>query len=194
VSDLSTSEWPHWDALTPTFKSSFSSINEGIYEAAREIWPNALRLAQHHGLDTSDALDVFLKVVESVSKSIERRESEEIKSLPNYLFRSYQRAIWKSLKEEKHHESLESISEELTSVVNVGDMMERTILLGEIVARMDNQTHQVFELLILGFSFEEIGQKLSTSPNAIRARFSRELRRLASEIKAEEESALQKSQ
>ena len=194
MSDLSTSEWPNWDALTPTFKSSFSSINERVYEAAREIWPKALHFAQRHRLDTSDALDVFLKVIESVSKSIERRESEEIKSLPNYLFRSYRHAIWKTLKEEKHHESLESINEELTSVINVSDMMEKTILLGEIVARMDNQTHKVFELLILGFSFKEIGQKLSTSPNAIRARFSRELRRLAREIKAEEESTLQKSQ
>ena len=194
MSDLSTSEWPHWDALTPTFKNSFSSINEGVYEAAREIWPNALQLAQHHGLDTSDALDTLLKVIESVSKIVERHKSEEIKSLSNYLFRSYQRAIWKTLKEEKHHESLESINEELTSVINVSDMMERTILLGEIVARMDKQIHQVFEFLILGFSFEEIGQKLSTSPNAIRARFSRELQRLAREIKAEEESALQKPQ
>src|SRR5215470_1476268 len=110
VSDLSTSEWPHWDALTPTFKSSFSSINEEAYEAAREIWPNAVHFAQHQGLDASDALEPFLKVVASVSRIIEQHEPQEIKSLPSYLFRSYQRAIWRRLKEEKKHESLDSVN------------------------------------------------------------------------------------
>jgi RNA polymerase sigma factor (sigma-70 family) len=186
VSDLSTSEWPHWDALTPTFKNSFSSINAEAYEAARQVWPNALHFAQHHGLDASDALEPFLKVVESVSKAIERHDSEEIKSLPNYLFRSYQRAIWRKLKEEKQHESLDFVNNDIASIADVSDAMERTILLGEIVARMDKQNHQVFELLILGYSFEEIGRKLNISPNVIRARFSRELRRLAKEVNAEE--------
>ena len=160
------------------FQKSFPALTEDVYNAAGEIWPDALKVARHEGLDDSEARAVLFKAIARVSN----REGEEIRSLHNYLFKTYRRLIRRVIDEQKRHTSLESINEEISSDDNVAAIMENDILVGEIVARMDPVMRRIYEGLILGYSFEELGRKEGQKANVLRSRFSRGVRHLAREI------------
>jgi DNA-directed RNA polymerase specialized sigma24 family protein len=178
VSDLHTSDWPHWKTLSSSFKRSFPALTEDVYNAAGEIWPSALKIARREGLDESDARAALFKAIASVSK----KERDEIRSLRNYLFKTYVRLIRRVIDEQKRYTSLESINEELSSDESVAAIMENDILLGELVARMDPELRTIYEGLILGYSFEELAQKEGKKANGLRSYFSRGIRRLAQQI------------
>lgn len=178
MSDFDTSDWPHWKTLSSSFKSSFPALTEDVYNAAGEIWPNALKVALREGLDESDARAALFKAIARVSQ----RTGEEIKSLPDYLFTSYSRLIRRVVDEQKRYTSLEMINEEFSSDQNVVAVMENEILLAEIVARMDPEMCRIYEGLILGYSFEELARQQREKANVLRSRFSRGIRRLAREI------------
>lgn len=178
MSDFHTSDWPHWKTLSSSFKNSFPALTEDVYNAAGGIWPNALKVARHEGLDESDARAAMFKAITRVSN----REGEKIRSLQNYLFTTYIRLIRRVIDEQKRYTSLESINQDISSDENVTAIMENDILLGEIVARMDSELRRIYEGLILGYSFEELARKERKKANVLRSRFSRGVRDLALQI------------
>lgn len=186
MSDFSTSAWPDWDTLTDTFKESFPALNQDVYEAAGEFWPKALSLAKSKGFDNSDARAMLLKVVRDVSRAVNEPNRDPIEMLPHYLSSAYERRIWKTLKEQKHHASLDEINQDLLSDTKTAEVIQKKVLLAELVARMDPAILSIYEQLILGYSFEEIARKEETRANVLRSRFSREVRRIAKAIKARE--------
>ena len=179
MSDFTTlDDWPHWDTLTPAFRNAFAAIKQEVYDAAGEVWPRAVKLAHSHSLDESDARDVLLKAIVSVSKV----GGEEIKNLPSYVLKTYTRLIWKAVDDQKHYESLDLINQEIAADADAAAVLERQVLLGELVARMDVDMLRIYEGLILGYSFEELARKHGEKANVLRSRFSRGLHRLAKEI------------
>jgi DNA-directed RNA polymerase specialized sigma24 family protein len=179
VSEFSSSEWPHWNALTPTFKGSYSLTDERVYNSAGEIWPSALKYARRRSVEESEAREELLRAVATVST----QELKNIKTLSSYLFKSYARRIQKILIRHKHYASLESVNQELSSNLVTAEAMEDHLLLAEIVARMDEEMRTIHEGLILGYTFEEIGKKLGKSSNYLRSRFSKGVKRIAREVR-----------
>lgn len=179
MSDFSSSEWPHWNALTATFKESYSLIDERVYNAAGEIWPTALKYARHRSVDESEAREEMLRAVATVST----QELEKIRALPSYIFKSYTHRIQKLLTKQKHFASLESVNRELSSDVTTAEAMEDHLLLAEIVARMDDEMRTIHEGLILGYTFEEIAKKLGKNSNYLRSKFSKGVKRIAREVR-----------
>jgi hypothetical protein len=180
VIDFSTSDWPHWNSLSETFRDAFPTIQQNVYDAAGEIWPKAKKFARTQSLDDSDARELLLKAVVNVSKP----ECKDIRNLPRYVYKTYTRLVWKIVEEQKHHESLNSINEEMFGDAGAAALIDREVLLGEIVARMDAPMLRIYEGLILGYSFEELGRKYGEPANVLRSRFSRGLHRLARKINA----------
>ena len=177
MSDFHTSDWPHWKTLRSSFKDSFPALKEDVYNEAGAIWPNALKVARHEGLDESDARAAMFKAIARVSKI-----DSEIRSLQNYLFTTYIRLIRRVIDEQKRYTSLESINQDIAADEKVTAIMENDILLGEIVARMDPEMRRIYEGLILGYSFEEIARKERQQANVLRSRFSRGIRQLALQV------------
>lgn len=182
MSDFHTSDWPHWKTLSASFKNSFPALTEDVYNAAGEIWPNALKVARHEGLDESDARAALFQAINRVSK----REVPQIRSLRAYLFVTYTRLIRRVIDEQKRYTSLELINQDISSDEKVAAIMENDVLLGEIVARMDPEMRRIYEGLILGYSFEELARKERIKANMLRSRFSRGVRHLAREIGGQE--------
>jgi DNA-directed RNA polymerase specialized sigma24 family protein len=178
VSDFHTSDWPHWKTLSSSFKRSFPALREDVYNAAGEIWPNALRIAHHEGLDDSDARAALFKAIARVSK----KEHGEIKSLRSYLFTTYIRLIRRAINDQKRFASLDAINNDISSDEQVAAVMENEVLVGEIIARMHPDLRRIYEGLILGYSFEELARKERKPANVLRSRFSRGVRHLALEI------------
>lgn len=179
MSDFSSSDWPHWNALTPTFRKSYSLTNESVYNAAGEIWSNALKYALSRNIDEAEAREEMLRAVASVST----QDLEKIRALPSYIFKSYTHRIQKLLTKQKHFASLESVNRELSSDVTTAEAMEDHLLLAEIVARMDKEMRTIHEGLILGFSFEEIAKKMGKNSNYLRSKFSKGVKRIAREVR-----------
>lgn len=181
MTDESSSTWPAWDSLSSTFKKSLSSVRPEIYDVAAELWGQALAMARAHGLDESDARAALMTTVEKVSQV----DTEHIHSLPAYLFRSYERRVFDTLNTRKREASLDSVNRELAVDTSSVKRLEERVLLEEIVARMDEQMLQVYERLILGYSFEEIAHEQGKKANVLRSMFSKKLRKIAAEINAE---------
>jgi hypothetical protein len=63
--------------------------------------------------------------------------------------------------------------------------LERKILLQQIVGRMDSWMRETFELLTIGYSFEEIGRLRGENGHALRTRFNKRLKRLVKQLNAD---------
>jgi DNA-directed RNA polymerase specialized sigma24 family protein len=181
VTDESTSTWPSWESLSNTFKDSLSAVQPETYNAAGQLWSKAVAFAKAHGLDESDARAALMTTVVKVSKV----DSEQILSLPAYLFKSYKRRILETLNTLKREQSLDEINHELAADTVAARRLEEKVLLEEIVARMDEETLIIYEHLILGYSFEEIARKQGKKANVLRSMFSKRLKRISNEIRAE---------
>lgn len=179
MSDFSSSEWPHWNTLTSTYRESYSLSNQEVYEAAGEIWPKALKFAQSRNVDESEAREELLKAVGRVSG----KGPENIKALPSYLFTSYAHRIQRLLAKQKHYASLESVNVDLAADPTAAKVMQNHLLVAEIVARMNEEMRTIHEGLILGYTFEELAKKLGKSSNYLRTKFNRGVKRLAREVR-----------
>jgi len=182
VSDPSSSDWPHWNALTPTFRASFALNDESVYNAAGDLWESALKYALSRNLDASEAREALLRAVASVSA----HHTREIRALHSYLFKAYTNRLLRLLTQQKHYASLESVNEELASDPTVVEVMEQQVLLSEVVARMDQEMRSIYEGLILGYSFEELAPKLGKPANSLRSKFSKGVKRIAREVRYSE--------
>lgn len=182
MSDLSSSDWPHWNALTSTFRESYSLTDESVYNAAGDVWESALKFARSRDLDESEAREALLRAVASVSA----QDTNAIKALHSYLFKAYANVINRLLTQHKHYASLDSINQELSSDPDAAVVIEQDILLTEIVARMDDEMRKIYEGLILGYSFAELAPKLGKPANSLRSKFSKGVKRIAREIRGSE--------
>jgi DNA-directed RNA polymerase specialized sigma24 family protein len=181
VSDTSNSSWPPWETLASTFRDSFPTVEPEVYNAAGEVWLNALAFARTRGLDESDARAALMAAVISVSKV----GTEQIKSLPGYLFRSYERRMLDTLKKLNRETPLDAMGQDSVIDKAAANRIEEKVLLEEIVACMDPEMLAIYEGLVLGYSFEELAVKQGKKANALRSMFSKKLRRIAEELNTE---------
>jgi len=170
--------WPEWESLSPTFKNSQETINQDVYNAAGEIWPQAISLAVKADIDESLAYIAMMAAVVGVS----RIPPESIELLSRYLFKAYRRQLFEHGRKMRSAEIAVPIEDYNLIDDHVARQIEQKILLEEIVARMDEETLQIYEKLILGHSFEQIARAQDEHANVLRSRFSKRLKKIATEI------------
>jgi DNA-directed RNA polymerase specialized sigma24 family protein len=71
-------------------------------------------------------------------------------------------------------------AEELAAEVDVD--LDQKILVEQIMTRMDPENRRIAQLLILGYSFEEIAKQDGTASNILRSRYSKQLARIRLEL------------
>lgn len=173
--------WPTYDC---GYQDTEGYIDPDVYRTAGELWTQAKELAASELNDEADGISLMLKAAAYVTK---RRESgsEPIENLKSYLFKVYQRLLWKyrerlRLTSPLDDELIEPFVATFEGAVNdPSKSVERRILLQEICSRMDDWTLEVFQLLSVGHTFEEIALHLGTQSNQVRSKFSKRIMRLA---------------
>jgi len=183
--------WPH---LSSAYTDEFGQIEADVYRAAGELW----RLAETYSIkvlqDSQAGQRLLLRAVAIVSRVYQERP-DQINNLKAYLYRTFKRLVLDHLEKENGHRRLEI--ENLSKLVHPGDStsadVERKILVQQIMRRMDAWMREVFELLMLGHTFEEIGPKFNQSAHLIRTKFSKELSKLTKRIQADTTAAEKKS-
>ena len=133
----------------------------------------------------------MMKAAAKVSKRKAEFPGEEIHDLKGYLYKVFKNIVFSELEKEAGHREFAAVLEQkaLDSTEALTQELERKILIDELVQRMDPQTRSVFELLVLGYTFEEIARLTNGKANVLRSRFSKRIRSLSQRITQEVEDA-----
>ena len=117
------------------------------------------------------------------SHALEDR-GEQITNLQAYLFQTYKRLVQAELEKLRARERLlaERADEVSQNGHNGSAELDQSILIEELRRRMNQRTRQVFDLLALGHTFEEIGSMMGKSARAIRNNYYEQVARLKEEL------------
>jgi DNA-directed RNA polymerase specialized sigma24 family protein len=173
-----------WPPLEAAYTDEFGEIDLVVYEAARQLWPTAEKLAREELDDPALKQQLLLKAAADVTP-IWCNDATRIDNLPGYLFKVYKRLLWRELLKTRKHHSWEAELEFLTASLEGVEEVERKILIQQILNRLDSEMRFVFEMRIFNHSFEEIARFLNCSPHTLRTRYSKQLARLRQQIRRE---------
>jgi DNA-directed RNA polymerase specialized sigma24 family protein len=128
-------------------------------------------------------------MLKSASLVTRARSSERtnIQNLSSYLYRTFKRLVLEELEKENRHRRLAAeAASALSPREETGAVtLDRKILIQQLIGRMDGSTRQVFELLILGHTYDEIGLFVGKDGQAVRTKYSKQIRKLIKKIEAE---------
>jgi DNA-directed RNA polymerase specialized sigma24 family protein len=183
-----------WPSLDAAYVDEFGSIEADVYGAAGDLWPLAELYSINALQDAQIGQRLLLKAAAIVSR-VSRESPEKIVNLKAYLYQTFKRMMLAQLEHENGHRRLEATH--LSEGAGVSDSLsidiDQKILIQQIMRRMDEGMREIFKLLILGHTFEEIGSKLNQNPHRLRTKFSKQLMKLKKRIEAETIAAEKKS-
>jgi DNA-directed RNA polymerase specialized sigma24 family protein len=168
-----------WPSLDAPYIDEFGCIDTDIHDAARQIW----RWAAAYAIATlGDEASGHLALKRVCAKITEKRAAGAIQiiNLNAYLQTAFKHEVLAQLKRNRSV-NIDPSTEPITDY----DLdIDQKILVEQILNRMNSEDRRITELLILGYSFEEIAKKDGTRSNVIRSRHSKLLKRIKRELKA----------
>ena len=173
-----------WPIVNCGYEDPEGYIDPDVYNAARDLWPNAGRLAETALGDETAGWQLMMKAAASVTKR-RVRKGASIENLKAYLFRVYEKLVWKEWKRLHSVEQYED--ERLVAFIatfaaaedDSAESVERRILFDQLTRLMDDWTREVFDYLVFGHSFEEIALHHGMKANVVRSQYHKRIRRLA---------------
>ena len=173
-----------WGTLEATYTDEYGRVAPDVYAAAGRLWQRAQGYATRVLTDGDPARvrTMLLKAAAQVTR-IRDEKSQQIGALDGYLFQTFKRVALAELEKDGNRRRFETqarIDAELRGQV---ETVERRILLGELVAAMDDWTRDVYEWLTLGYSFDEIGRQLGMGGKALSNKYHRRIDGLMRRIK-----------
>ena len=166
-----------WPLLDATYIDEFGCIDRDIHEAAGQIW----RWAAAYAIATlGDEASGQLALKKVCAKITQKRAAGDIRivKLNAYIQTAFKHEVLAQLKR-KRSANVDLVTEPLT---DYGLDIDQKILIEQIFARMDPEDRRIAELLILGYSFEEIARKDGRRSNVIRSRHSKLLKRIKDQL------------
>jgi len=175
MADSQQISWPSVDA---PYIDEFGCIDQDVHEAAGEIWRWA---AAYANATLGDEASGQLALKKVCAKITQKRAAGDIQivNLNAYLQTAFKHEILAQLKRNRSA----NVDLAVESLTDYGLDIDQKILIEQILARMDPEDRRISELLILGYSFEEIAAKDGRRSNVIRSRHSKVLKRLKEELK-----------
>lgn len=185
-------EWPPLDAA---YMDEFGHVELEVYNKAGELWESFGEQFAHSKIDDVHlGLELMLKAAANVSR-VYRDSGQQIENLPAYLLKAYKRLLLAELK--KQNGRLRLASEHVAETAPGHDAttveLENKIDFERLCRRMDRWMREILELLILGYTFEEIGLMRGESGRGIGNKYNRKLKRLVEDLNVESEVAAKKS-
>jgi len=172
-----------WPVLDTGYDDEFGSVDPVVHRAAGELWSCAEHLAGDLLHDSVTGYRLLKQAVAAVSRLAPERRAQ-IRDLPAYLFQTYKRLVLAELEKQNARNTRQLDAADLLRLPIDADDIDRDILIQELVGRLDSWSRNVFEALLLGYSFVEIGRSLGRNPHVVRNRFRLAVRKLARNIGA----------
>ena len=166
-----------WPALDAPYVDEFGPIDKDVHKAAGELW----RWAAAYAIATlGDEASGQLALKKVCAKITEKRAAGAIQivKLNAYIQTAFKHEVLAQL---KHNRSTNvALSDEPITDYDLD--IDQKILVEQILLRMNPEDRRITELLILGYSFEEIARKDRKRSNVIRSRHSKLLKRIKREL------------
>lgn len=166
-----------WPALDSSYTDVYGPIDIMVYDAAQEIWPRARAFGEFALQDADAAFSLMLKAVAAVSARLNSPDQPEISLLKPYLFRTYKNLVAAEKSERMRVQSLDELDK--SSAVDLVADLERKILLRELFSRMSEEERNICTYVMFGYRHNEIADILGMTPDAVRQKYSRLIRKLA---------------
>ena len=171
-----------WPALETGYEEEFGRVDPDVHQVARDLWPRAEHLATDLLHDSAAGYRLLKRAVVAVS-GLPPDKRGQIRDLAAYLFQTYKRLVLAELEKLNGHRDRELENQELLRCPPPDtSRIDQNILVAELVHEMDSWTREVFEHLVLGYSFQEIGRALGSNPHVVRNRFRLAVERLAATV------------
>jgi DNA-directed RNA polymerase specialized sigma24 family protein len=179
MSDSSETKWPEFAG---SYLDAFGHIDADIFQTAGSLWPYAARFGRSLGFDETTAQTALIKACANVSAA--RLRGTEVGSLGAYLIISYKRELWGKLPIRDRYVVLDPEHENSTE--SSGLALDQKILIEELLSKMRTEPRSIYEMLILGHTYEDIAKRLGRQSNVLRSLIFKELERIRKAIEAEE--------
>lgn len=179
---------PDWGALEIGYTDEFGAVASDVYAAAGRVWQRAQVYAARVLNDSDDARarTMLLKAAAQTTRA-RNEKSHLIVELDGYLFQVFKRVVLAELEKDNNRRRFETNSHLETEWHSQASNVERRILLGELVAAMDEWTRGVFEWLALDYSFDDIARHLGMNVKVLRNRYNRHLTTLMKQLRERSE-------
>jgi DNA-directed RNA polymerase specialized sigma24 family protein len=169
--------------IATAYQDEWGEVAPEVYQAVVSLREQAERYARTT-LGAEDAgRTLMAKAAAIVTRALDDR-GEQITNLQAYLFQTYKRLVQAELEKTRTREKIlaERAEEVSQNGHSVSDELDQYILIEELRRRMNQRTRQVFDLLALGHTFEEIGAMMGKSGRAIRNNYYEQVARLKEEL------------
>ena len=163
--------------LRETYADEYGPIEAQVYKEAQALWPQAEQFAIRTVGDPQIGINLMYHAAAIVTR-IFASEPSKIQSLPGYLFITYKRLVLTELKKENSHRLIEEGLSATMPPETSAQSVEQKILIEQIRRRMEPKMCKVFELLVLGYSFEEIAPEVGMRANALRSYHSKQIQKI----------------
>jgi hypothetical protein len=174
-----------WPPLDLAYTDEFGLIEPEVYAAAGQLWLKGEKYALSTIGDAAAGLRLMVKAAALVSRK-RAAPDHAIENLSAYLFQTYKHLLLAEMEKQNGHRQRD-LERHAAASADAGlnadaEELERRLLLQQIIARMDDWMRETFELLTLGYSFEEIGHLRHENGHALRTKFNKQLKKLANRL------------
>jgi DNA-directed RNA polymerase specialized sigma24 family protein len=165
-----------WGTLEIGYTDEFGAVASDVYAAAGRVWRQSRDYAARvlHDSDDARARTLLLRAAAQTTRARDEK-SHRIDELDGYLFQTFKRVVIAELDKDNNRRRFEGKAHLETEWRSQASNVERRILLGELVAAMDEWTRGVFEWLVLDYSFDDIARHLGMNVKVLRNRYNRHL-------------------
>jgi hypothetical protein len=169
--------------IATAYQDEWGAVAPEVYQAAVSLREQAESYARSTLGAEEAGRTLMARAAVNVTRALEDRQ-EQITNLQAYLFQTYKRLVQAELEKERTREKLlaERAGEVSRNGRNVSDELDQFILIEQLRMRMNQRTRQVFDLLVLGHTFEEIGSMLGKTGRAIRNNYYEQIARLKEDL------------
>jgi len=182
-----------WPDLDSSYTDEFGRIDRTIYEIARKIWPVVVPSILRSLRDLQEGQAVMMKAAALVSRKV-NEDPQKFTNMHGYLYRTFIHLLREEAEKEGRRAELNRamLLKSETTTKHSDEAICEMILIHQLLDRADPETRAVFELRLLGQTFEEIARERGMSSNHLRSEWSKEIRRLAAVIESETREAERK--
>lgn len=175
-----------WPDLESSYIDEFGLIDRAVYDISRHVWPAVVPYIRRTLRDLYAGQIVMMKATALVTRKI-NESPQRITSVHGYLYRTFIHLLIEEVeKEGKHAElNLAMLAKTEATAEESDEAVYEKILLHQLLDRADTETRRIFELRMLGHTFEEIAREKKMQSNHLRSEWSKEIRRLAALIESE---------
>lgn len=162
--------------------SSEESIK--VFEVARSLLPAAKSWAKRiANIEPDIAEDILMDTVVNLIDS-KKEDLSDIQNLPAYLFKAYEHRSYQYFNRNIDRTVSLDDAPFLTQPANIS-AIDTAILIQEIIKLMDDHSRFIFNLLVCGYSYEEIAMRYEETfdtpiqANHLRSMFSKSLSKIS---------------